>query len=104
MVQGSASEPYRVTFQKSEGQLSAFCTCPAGANGQHCKHRLRILEGKTEGIVDRNEGHVTVVRSWLPGTELEAALIELAQAERELELAKAGAASAKRRLASVMTA
>ena len=58
MVQGSAVEPYKVTFKKSDSNLSAYLTCPAGENGMYCKHRFRILSGETKGIVRGNENEV----------------------------------------------
>lgn len=42
LVQGSAEEPYKVTFKKNGSNLSAYCTCPAGENCQFCKHRFRM--------------------------------------------------------------
>jgi uncharacterized Zn finger protein len=42
LVQGSAEEPYKVTFRKKGNNLSAYCTCPAGENGQYCKHRIEV--------------------------------------------------------------
>ena len=45
LVQGSSAEPYEVTFVQAGKELSASCTCQAGQNGLHCKHRLNILEG-----------------------------------------------------------
>ena len=44
LVQGSSAEPYE-TFVQAGKELSASCTCQAGQNGSHCKHRLNILEG-----------------------------------------------------------
>lgn len=61
LVQGSALEPYKVTFKKVGGNLSAYCTCPAGENGMYCKHRFNILEGSTKGIVSGNEADVQIV-------------------------------------------
>ena len=61
LVQGSAEEPYKVTFRKTGNNLSAYCTCPAGENGQHSKHRMNILRGITSGIVSGNEAKVQVV-------------------------------------------
>ena len=61
-VQGSAEEPYNVTFQKrSDTNLSAYCTCPAGKNGQYCKHRINIMAGSTTGIVSGNQQDVEEV-------------------------------------------
>ena len=86
LVQGSAPYPYRVTFELSGPRLSAFCTCPAGDKGLHCKHRLNILAGDTTGVIG-NADQVPLISTWLPGTQLEAALADLAQAEDALEKA-----------------
>lgn len=99
LVQGSAEEPYRVTFRKTGKNLSAYCTCPAGENGQHCKHRMNILCGITSGIVSGNEAKVQVVTSWLPGTDVEVALSAVIDAEKQYEKAKLELSSAKKRLA-----
>ena len=99
LVQGSAEEPYRVTFQKNVNSLNAYCTCPAGENGQYCKHRIRILAGITQGIVSGNEAEVQVVASWLQGTDIEVALNGLIDAEEQYERAKLELAGAKKRLA-----
>ena len=77
MVQGSAAEPYRVTFKKNDSNLSAYCTCPAGENGMYCKHRFRILSGETKGIVSGNENAVASAVTWLSGTDVEQAIREL---------------------------
>lgn len=103
LVQGSAEEPYKVTFKKNGSNLSAYCTCPAGENGQYCKHRFRILAGSDEGIVSGNKDEVMIVKSWLPGTDVETALIEVAEKERVLEKAKKYLSTAKKKLARIMT-
>ena len=102
LVQGSADEPYEVTFQKAGHNLSAFCTCAAGHNGQYCKHRFQILEGSTEGIVSGNSGQVPTVVAWLPGTDVAEAMAALAAAEREFDRAKKVVTNAKKNLASAM--
>jgi len=99
LVQGSAEEPYRVTFRKSGNNLSAYCTCPAGENGQYCKHRINILCGITHGIVSCNEAEVHLVTSWVPNTDVEVALSAFIDAERQYERAKLEFSSAKKRLA-----
>jgi len=99
LVQGSAELPYRVSFQKNDNNLSAYCTCPAGENGQYCKHRFNILGGITEGIVSGNEQDVKVVESWLPGTDVEAAWNIVMDAEELFERAKRELSAAKKKLA-----
>jgi uncharacterized Zn finger protein len=101
-VQGSAPEPYRVTFIHKGSALSAYCTCPAGENGQYCKHRVGILQGNTQGIVSDNISEASVVSSWLPGTDLEAAMNEVKRLEAEAETLKKRLLVAKKALAKVM--
>ncbi len=101
-VQGSAEAPYKIIFRKINTNFSASCTCPAGENGQICKHRVKILTGITEGIVSGNESDVSKVASWLTGTHLEEALKVLIVAEERCEQAKRELATAKKKLATAM--
>ena len=98
-VQGSAQEPYKVTFRKKGNNLSAYCTCPAGENGQYCKHRLRILGGCDDKIVSDNKKDVVIVKAWLAGTDVEVALMAVLDAEKQCEKAKLELSAAKKRLA-----
>jgi hypothetical protein len=102
-VQGSAEQPYEVHFiNHGDGNLSAYCTCPAGENGQYCKHRFSIIDGKTKGIVSDNAEHVAVVVSWIPGSDIEAALRVVREAESEAAAAKKRVSQAKKDLARAM--
>jgi uncharacterized Zn finger protein len=102
-VQGSAAEPYVVVFvRRSETNLSAYCSCPAGKNGQYCKHRFNILDGVTKGIVSDNLDDVKVVQSWLPGTDVEAALIKMRELEAETAKLKKALSAAKKEVAKAM--
>lgn len=98
-VQGSADEPYQVTFRRTDSIINAQCTCPAGINGQYCKHRMRILNGDTEGIINGNLESVAIIASWLPGSNIENAIKEVADAERNVALANKHLADAKKKLA-----
>jgi len=102
LVQGSAPEPYRVTFTKTKNNLNAFCTCPAGDKGQYCKHRFAILSGSTASIVSENQDKVALVLSWLPGSDVEKALEEVAEAEQECDLAKKRLTLAKKKVPKAM--
>jgi uncharacterized Zn finger protein len=102
-VQGSSPEPYKVTFvRRSAGNLSAYCTCPAGDNGQYCKHRFRILDGSTKGIVSANKDEVATITSWLPGTDIEDAIQEMRRLESEQDRIKAELSAAKKKMAAAM--
>jgi len=102
LVQGSAEYPYEVKFFKRDANLSAYCTCPAGENGQYCKHRFRILDGIDDGIVSSNKDEVLIVKSWLPGTDVEEALAEIIEKEKLFEKAKKELSASKKKLAKTM--
>lgn len=99
LVQGSASEPYKVTFKKDGGNLDAYCTCPAGENRMYCRHRLNILEGEREGIVSPNAADVRVVASWLAGTDVEAAMKTVKELEKQQAQVKRQLSTARETLA-----
>lgn len=102
-VQGSAPDPYIVTFiKRSDNKISAYCSCPAGENGLYCKHRLNILSGIEKDIVSGNNDDVHVVKTWLLGTDLELAIIRVQELEKEAERIKKELSSAKRNLVKVM--
>lgn len=103
LVQGSASEPYKVIFSKSEDNLTATCTCPAGENGMYCKHRFRILNGLTEGIISDNLKEVVNVNAWVSGSDVEKAIIELQEAEEDFEKAKRRVSALKKKLSRVLS-
>lgn len=102
LVKGSRPEPYHVTFTKDGDNLNAFCTCPAGENGQYCKHRFSILAGSKKSILSDNANDVSVVQSWLPGSDLELAFSELAEAEHVYDHAKRRLSLAKKNVAKAM--
>jgi uncharacterized Zn finger protein len=99
LVQGSAVEPYRVSFRRDGANLSGYCTCPAGGNGMYCKHRIRILHGLMEAVVSANSADVTTVAKWLEGTDVETALTAVTLLEKEAERIKIELSAAKKALA-----
>jgi uncharacterized Zn finger protein len=102
-IQGSAHEPYRVVFvRRSPTNLSAYCSCPAGENGQYCKHRFAILDGVQNGLVSSNADDIKIVQSWLPGTDVEKSLLKMRDLEKDAERIKNELTSAKRDLAKAM--
>ena len=95
MVKGSAEDPYEVTFLKSDDSLLVFCTCPAGENRRHCKHRVAIMNGSGENIVSDNQDEIATVQSWMAGTAVETALRELEQVAKSGDAKTLAAAKSK---------
>lgn len=103
-VQGSQPEPYEVVFERlSSKNMRARCNCQAGDFGLICKHRIKILEGNAQGIESSNKSDVQVVQSWLQGTDVSSALLELKFLEVEAERLKNEIAAARKRLAAAFT-
>ena len=101
-VKGSSSKPYEVVFLKDGDSLTAICSCPAGQHGNFCKHRIGILDGKTDGIVSDNADKVPTVVEWLTGTDVEAALKAVREIETTKPVDKGALSDAKRKLARAM--
>jgi len=102
LVQGSAESPYEVTFTLDGNNLNAYCSCPAGKNGQYCKHRLSILAGESGSVVSGNQEDILIAKSWLPGTDVEIAIHNIAEAQHEFDEAKKKLSIAKKQLAKAM--
>lgn len=101
-IQGSAEEPYHIVFTRAGGLVVGVCSCPAGENGQWCKHRLGILREDPAICAGLDPVAIAAVRSWLPGTLLERVIAEVAAAEAELEKAQAVVKKAKKRLSAAL--
>jgi hypothetical protein len=69
-VKGSAPEPYEVTFTRSGNNLTTTCTCPAGKNGQYCKHRFGLMEGDLSALVSTNTGDIPKLHELILGTDV----------------------------------
>jgi hypothetical protein len=102
LVSGSSSSPYQVEFVKDRGVLKAYCNCLAGSHGSHCKHRINILTGDSNGIVSDVDNKFGLIADWLIGTGLESALEELLSAQNENPQDKTRLTKAKKLIAKFM--
>jgi len=102
VVKGSSSGTYEITFIKDGDSLTALCTCPAGQYGNFCKHRVAILDGRADAISSDNAAKAPTIAEWLAGTDVEAALNELREAEKIPAFPKDEMTVLKRKLARAM--
>ena len=72
-VQGSAAEPYRISFWRAEDNVKSSCTCQAGKNGLACKHRLNLLDGDVTNLVSSNPDSFQKLQRMLEGSDVGAA-------------------------------
>lgn len=84
----SSNEIYDIRVLAFDGGLTMTCTCPAGTNGQHCKHRIGILDGDISALALGSAEDVAHVARLMPGTALEAAYHAKLNADLEVDAAK----------------
>ncbi|MDB6133047.1 MAG: hypothetical protein JWM59_1290 [Verrucomicrobiales bacterium] len=102
LVSGSGPYPYQVSFVRADGVLVITCTCEAGINGMHCKHRTRIISGQDEDVVGVVVERIAEAAAWAAGTPITEALAECVELEAQAEEVKARRKKAKKRLAGAM--
>lgn len=72
-VQGSANDPYKVSFWRVGDDLKSSCTCQAGKNGLACKHRLNLLDGDLTNLVSSLESF-SKLQKMIDGSDVGVAL------------------------------
>lgn len=77
LVQGSAPDPYRVSFWRVGDNVQSSCTCQAGRNGLACKHRLNLLGGDITNVVSFDHETFARLQAMLEGSDVGSALREL---------------------------
>jgi SWIM zinc finger len=102
IVEGSQGDEYGVTFEINGAAARASCTCPAGSNGQYCKHRLGLMDGDASPLLSDNNSDVARLPTLLRGTDLEAAHGRFSKAEAACAIAKYDFDAAKKALSRVM--
>lgn len=100
-VKGSQPEPYTVTFTRSGSNITATCTCRAGVMKSHCKHRVNLLLGDITGITDGHD-QLPDLMGLIQGSDVEAALNHLMEAEKQLQTAKTNRSKAAKTLSDRM--
>lgn len=103
LVQGSTQEPYQTKFNFDGKNLTAFCTCAAGANGQFCKHRTEILHGNSTSIVSNNKNEISELLTLAKETPLYFKMLQLDSELIQLEQLKKKVEQSKKEFAKIMT-
>ncbi|MBR9779638.1 MAG: hypothetical protein GYB52_09800 [Rhodospirillales bacterium] len=102
-IQGSADTPYKVRFElPTPGNLNAYCTCPAGQNGQYCKHRFGLMNGEVTNIVSGNEADLPKLAAMLKGSDVEETYLQVIDLEKQAATIKKQITAAKKELSKRM--
>lgn len=73
-VQGSATEPYQISFWRIDENVNSSCTCIAGKNGLACKHRLNLLDGDVTNLISSSTDGFQKLKLMLEGSDIGAAI------------------------------
>ena len=102
-VAGSEGDIYEIAGERHGARLRITCTCEAGQNGMHCRHRIALLDGDVTALRSGNKGDVEKLTEMLPGSDLETALAELAVAEAAVVAATTHVKGARAKVGRVMS-
>jgi len=94
LIQGSAQEPYEVSFGYKEGNLTATCSCPAGSFGTFCKHRMKVMAEPLSSKFFQDFKNVEIenlseLRKLLEASDVWEPINAFLKADKALEQAKA---------------
>lgn len=90
-IMGENDDIFEVTITRHEensANLSAFCTCGSAQHGEFCPHRFEILEGDISNLASDNLNDLQILKEWIKGSDIEAAMQELSKAKTDLKLAR----------------
>ncbi|MCL2588862.1 MAG: SWIM zinc finger domain-containing protein [Oscillospiraceae bacterium] len=100
-VQGSAAEPYELTFNANDG-FAASCSCPAGENRMLCKHILSLLEGDFSNVTIGEPADLSIAYELFSKSEVKSHYDEWQKYVVELATLQKMTADNKRKLARIL--
>lgn len=102
-IEGSTGIPYDVSFVRNLNNLKISCSCAAGKNMIHCKHRLALFAGDITQVLGEVQLDLAQkIEVILGGTDVETALKALLEAEFDAKQANKLVKLAKKNLDRVM--
>lgn len=101
----SSDEPYGVIVSSEEEKgLSIVCDCRGGMNRKICKHKAAIVLGDTTILYDEEQINTfNEVSKWIAKSRYPKMVIELKEAEKELEKLTKTVKSMKANIAKLMS-
>lgn len=86
-VKGDGAD-YEVRFERDGQNLTASCSCEPVQSSKICDHRFALLEEDGKNLANGETSKIVMLREWLKGSDIEAAMIALGKAKGELALAQ----------------
>lgn len=102
LVEGSKGDEYRIIFERDGDHLNAYCSCPAGDSGTHCKHRFALMDGEVEDLLSDNEADIKILKEMMVGTDVERIYKEVISTQSEYDKIGERLKTIKKELARAM--
>jgi hypothetical protein len=97
----SSGTEYLIEVYPTDDGPIITCTCPAGQNGQFCKHRFGLIKGEEHELV-RSSHPVFDLQNMVSGRRLEVAINEMVKQERIFQQAQSRLRSVKKSVARII--
>lgn len=97
----SSGKEYSVEVAETKDGPVITCDCPAGENGQYCKHRFALIAGDDREVIEA-DAPVSEIAKLLAGSRLEAALAAMQRQDAIVKKAQAGLRAIKKSVANAM--
>jgi uncharacterized Zn finger protein len=98
----SSEEVYSVKAYRTKNGVRFSCSCPAGENGIHCKHRTSLVMGDVTHLLEYAEADVAALHALLNDSKIPETVAEILRLEKIADAAKRDLSSAKKRLDEIM--
>jgi len=97
----SSGNEYNVQVYSTEDGPVITCDCPAGENGQYCKHRFALISGDESEVVEA-DAPVSEIVKLVAGSRIEAAINAMHKQEAVVKKAQADLKAIKKTVANAM--
>jgi hypothetical protein len=101
-VPGSSGEIYNVVATRDESKFKISCTCQAGQNRMHCRHRTMLLNGDGSDVPNLNESDLKRLLTMYDGTELSRQAAVCEKVDDLAKMAKDASAAEKKKFGRLM--
>ena len=78
----SSDEVYFLKAYETQAGVRFTCSCPAGENGQHCKHRIALANGDTSRLAQPNDVAVKALIAMLSTTSIPQTVTRIVELEQ----------------------
>jgi len=89
LAKSSSGSPYTVSFEFTDGDITASCTCKGAVFYKMCKHLIGLASGDESFLYNPDQRpQLKTLQSWIESTKLPPLLLSYNQAQKAKEQAE----------------